>query len=152
MGYCETFKRIQPLYRSSRTRAGGASHCYKATHRRTPQTGRQESEQTRTKAEDQGFGFGPRFKVFPLIQPLFGYLAGDFGEGQTPSNNPRKRVHEIGHCHSYPSVIAKRLFVYVTKQVERLHADVGACKPRFKRLQKFSIVFVWTFPFTFSTA
>src|ERR1017187_6629825 len=49
-------------------------------------------------------------------------------------------------------VVPETLFIQVPEQMERLHADVSPVSPRFKRLQKFSIVLVWTFPFTYSTA
>ena len=42
----------------------------------------------------------------------------------------------------------KSLFIEIPEEMKRLDTDVGAFIPRFSKLQKFSMRFVWTLPLT----
>ena len=60
-----------------------------------------------------------------------------------PSGPPRS-----GRSRAVPQVEREHALIHVAEQVERLDADVGAVKAALSRLQKFSIPFVWTRPWT----
>ena|ERR1035437_3904117 len=102
-------------------------------------------------------GCGVSFRVPAVsgeedVSSILQVLAGKFPVGHPASDNLFHDCGESFRVRKVPSVVAESLFIDIAEQVERLNADVRAVRPRFRRLQKFSMVLVWTLPFTYSTA
>jgi len=127
----ETLSRVRPIHESRGPRACGAPQRLKRTHRRGPQTDRREPQQARTKAKSEAqetFRLGPRLSVLVVLR-FFVHLAGDFGKGQTLSNDLRcESVEAVTVIHALPMVEAEGLLIHVAEEVERLDADVRAAK------------------------
>src|SRR5215813_8409851 len=89
----ETFSRVRTLHGACGSRDSGSAQRDKRARRGTPQTGRAESESSRTETKKQKAEgrqaprfLGPRGSVGILVDlRFFSHLAGDFGPRQTPS-------------------------------------------------------------------
>src|SRR5258708_38136203 len=129
----ETLSRVQALHGARGSSALGTAQRHPGTTGRASQAGSEQPKQARPEAETKGyqaFRFGPRRKR-PLVDRLFFFhLAGDFGPGQTLSENPPySKIKAVTVVRVPPIVVAERPFVDVAEQVKWLHADIGPMQP-----------------------
>lgn len=127
-GRNEALYGVRRLHVSCGSRNRRPTRGHQTTRGRASQTGCQQSEQARPKAQAEGsqaLRLGPRFRV--LVPVRFSHLAGDFGESETlPNDAPSQSVEAVPVSHVLPMVEPKRLLVHVPEKVERLNADVGS--------------------------
>lgn len=152
----ETFNRVRSVHGTRGPRACRATLCYPATSGRTSQARRAESKQARTKTETKGYGafrFGPRKRRLLVDFRFFAVLASDFCPSQTLADDLRNRkAKPVPVVHVLPVVVAEGLLIQIAKQMERSTLTYVPLSCLLTKLQKFSIVLVWTLPFTYSTA
>jgi len=91
--------------------------------------------------QPQGFLAYLPFNHEPVLQ-----FPGQLCIGQPSSYHMPHAPHEPLNVAHGAVIVAPRLLVNVTEKVKRFNRNVGAMPVRFRRLQKFSIQFVWTFP------
>lgn len=71
---------------------------------------------------------------------------------QWPTDDVLQQSHEALSVSSFPIIEAKRLFIDLAEQVERLEIDVGSSESSLKHRPETSNPFVCQFPRTYSSA
>jgi len=137
-------RELRPVGRNPNAREAQEKSCCEAQ-----ETGEEETELT-----------FPLSAALPLraTLPLLGLIfSGEPLPGKATARNLRAHNGEPLRVRQLAPVIPEGLFVKIAEQMERFHADVRAVKLALYqtpevRLQKSSIVLVWTFPRAYSTA
>src|ERR1700733_2942950 len=130
--------RVREIHGFCRPRAFRSSFRDTETRRGSPCRGCKESESAwaETKAATARLPRGSR----PYLEGFnrFSHLAGDFGKSKALPHDLRNRkvkavtvIHRIIFVRAV--VIAPRLFVKVSEQVERLNADIGSLQSSFEQ-------------------
>lgn len=129
--------RVRQVHFASGSRSSGTAQRHQRAGRRTPQTGRTESESSgaEAQAEDQEvFRLGPRFNRSGLAQPLLPDLARDFFPRQALANNlANGQIKAVAVIHSSAVVEAESLFIDVPEEVVWFDADIGPSQSTFKQ-------------------
>ena len=96
-----------------------------------------ESESTRTQAQGQALDLGPRFPRHGLVDGFrFPHLTGEFRVSQPFADDLTYTDVETLRISHLAIIETKHLFIYVAKQVEWLHADIGAVQLPFNEAPK----------------
>ncbi len=141
--YCETAGVRRRTAGISAVRRRRTTNSFRATlHACATRTSIQkevgsESKQTRTQAQGQPFGLGPRLPRHALVDRFcFRDLASEFRIGQSLADYlTHADIKAFGVVH-LSVVESPSRFVYVSEQVERFHTDVGPVQAALKQRPK----------------